>query len=159
MITKNGGIILASRATSGSVSGGLGLKNISGESIATNYSTNLQITRSNNFETSSANTGVVMNLGTGGTAPSVDDYWLDEPLTSDDYYCSNPSVQGSPGGISDGRLIYTFSFHAKTNFTIQEICLSNLNGNGKVMFARTVIPARQVAAGEDFTFSYVVKFN
>lgn len=159
MITKNGAIVFSHRLYETSISGVGGLKNIEGTTITNNYLPALGTIRNNIFEATSVNTGVVMNLGSGTTAPTTDDYWLDTPLTSSDYRCDSPNPQISVTATADGQMIYTFTFYALTSFTVNEICISNINNAGKVMLARKVIPARQVTAGEHFTFSYAIKFN
>lgn len=160
MITKNGAIIFAHRLYETSVQSGNGLKKIDGTTVTNNYSTMLGTARSNIFETTSANTGVVMNIGSGSAAESADDYCLAQPLTANDYQCSVPGASPvSVTATSDGNMVYTFTFYAVTDCTINEIGLFALNNSGKVLLARKVIPARQVTAGETFTFSYVVKFN
>jgi hypothetical protein len=58
---------------------------------------------------------------------------------------------------NDGKVAFTFTFTANENITVNELCLIYFESDGtKYMLARKNIPARNVAAGETFTFSYVL---
>lgn len=158
MITKNGALIFANKMLNLSSVNTGELTRIDGEPTTTSFSASTSVIRSNIFEVGSANQGIVMNLGSGTTPPTVDDYWLDEPLTSDDYYCSSPAPYASVSATEDGQIVYTFAFTALRDITINEICISaNANTNaGKVMIARKIVPTRHVSQGEIITFSFAI---
>lgn len=160
MITKNGALIFSNKmlGTSSVVSGKL--VKIDGNATTISINAKTDLVRSNIFEVGSPNIGIVMNLGSGTTPPTVDDYWLDEPLTDDDYICSFPAqdnfYQVKPS--EDGQIIYTCAFTALRDITINEICISaNADINaGKVMIARKIVPTRHVSQGEIITFSFAI---
>ena len=158
MITKNGALILSNKMLGSNVDSGKLVK-IDGNATTTSFNASTSVIRSNIFEVGSANQGIVMNLGSGTTPPTVDDYWLDEPLTSDDYYCSSPASYASVSATEDGQIIYTCTFTALRDMTVNEICISANAGTntGKVMIARKIVPTRYVSQGEIITFSYVIQ--
>lgn len=160
MIVRNGAVILACKSYNSAVPADYELTKIDGTTISSSASASLGTARNLIFDTvSSANTGVVMNIGTGTTAVTADDYDLDEPLTSDDYSCSFPSPVTSIAATNDGDMLYTFAFTAITSFTITEIGIFYLGTQGKILLARTILPTpRPVTAGETFSFVYKLKF-
>ncbi|MBQ4247355.1 MAG: hypothetical protein II703_02055 [Ruminococcus sp.] len=103
-----------------------------------------------------SNTGLTMKLGSGTTSVDFDDYCLESEIESTKYTC-NSTGGGSPTVTNDGKVAFTFTFTANENITVNELCLIYFESNGtKYMLARKNIPARNVAAGETFTFSYVL---
>lgn len=159
MITKNGALIFSNKMLGKSSVDSGKLVKIDGNATTSSFNATMSNLRSNIFEISSANQGIVMNLGSGTTQPTVNDYWLDEPLTSDDYYCSSPATLETITVSEDGQIIYNASFTALRDMTVNEICISALAGTsaGKVMIARKIVPTRHVSTGEDITFSYVIR--
>lgn len=107
-----------------------------------------------------SNTGLTMKLGSGTTPVDFDDYCLESEIESTKYTCNSAggsSSTGSPTVTNDGKVAFTFTFTANENITVNELCLIYFESNGtKYMLARKNIPARNVAAGETFTFSYVL---
>lgn len=107
-----------------------------------------------------SNDGLTMKLGSGTTPVDFDDYCLESEIESTKYTCTSAggsSSAGPPVVTDDGKVLYTFTFTANANITINELCLLYFDANGtKYMLARKNIPARNVAAGETFTFSYVL---
>lgn len=160
MITKNGALIFSNKMLGTSSVDSGKLVKIDGNATTVSIIASTSLVRSNIFEVGSANTGIVMNLGSGTTPPTVDDYWLDEPLTVDDYICSFPA-QGNYYQVTpseDGQIIYTCAFTALRDMTVNEICISaNAATNaGKVMIARKIVPTRHVSQGEIITFSFAI---
>ena len=106
------------------------------------------------------NTGITMKLGSGTTPVDFDDYCLESEIESTKYTCNSAgggSSTGSPTVTNDGKVAFTFTFTANENITVNELCLIYFESDGtKYMLARKNIPARNVAAGETFTFSYVL---
>lgn len=105
-----------------------------------------------------SNTGLTMKLGSGTTPVDFDDYCLESEIESTKYTCNSAgSGSSSPTVTNDGKVAFTFTFTANENITVNELCLIFFDSNGtKYMLARKNIPARNVAAGETFTFSYVI---
>lgn len=107
-----------------------------------------------------SNSGLTMKLGSGTTPVDFDDYCLESEIESTKYTCNSAgggSSSGSPTVTNDGKVAFTFTFTANENITVNELCLIYFESNGtKYMLARKNIPARKVAAGETFTFSYVL---
>ena len=106
-----------------------------------------------------SNTGITMKLGSGTTPVDFDDYCLESEIESTKYTCNSAggSSSGAPTVTNDGKVAFTFTFTANENITVNELCLIYFESNGtKYMLARKNIPARNVAAGETFTFSYVL---
>ncbi len=107
-----------------------------------------------------SNSGLTMKLGSGTTPVDFDDYCLESEIESTKYTCNSAgggSSSGSPTVTNDGKVAFTFTFTANENITVNELCLIYFESNGtKYMLARKNIPARNVAAGETFTFSYVL---
>lgn len=107
-----------------------------------------------------SNTGLTMKLGSGTTPVDFDDYCLESEIDSAKYTCNSAgggSSSGSPTVTNDGKVAFNFTFTANENITVNELCLIYFESNGtKYMLARKNIPARNVAAGESFTFSYVI---
>lgn len=106
------------------------------------------------------NTGITMKLGSGTTPVDFDDYCLESEIESTKYTCNSAgggSSSGSPTVTNDGKVAFTFTFTANESITVNELCLIYFESDGtKYMLARKNIPARNVAAGETFTFSYVL---
>ena len=103
-----------------------------------------------------SNSGLTMKLGSGTTPVDFDDYCLESEIESTKYTC-NSAGGGSPTVTNDGKVAFTFTFTANENITVNELCLIYFESDGtKYMLARKNIPARNVAAGETFTFSYVL---
>jgi hypothetical protein len=110
--------------------------------------------------------GVKMRLGVGDTAPTFEDYCLDETEVNNVdintvITCSSASVaQGAAGSV-----LYTFTFFnsSEDTYTIRELCLalspstSNLPDGEYVMIARKVITPRTVGARETISFTYEIK--
>ena len=107
-----------------------------------------------------SNSGLTMKLGSGTTPVDFDDYCLESEIESTKYTCNSAgggSSSGSPTVTNDGKVAFTFTFTANENITVNELCLIYFESDGtKYMLARKNIPARNVAAGETFTFSYVL---
>ena len=107
-----------------------------------------------------SNSGLTMKLGSGTTPVDFDDYCLESEIESTKYTCNSAgggSSSGSPTVTNDGKVAFTFTFTANENITVNELCLIYFESNGtKYMLARKNIPTRNVAAGETFTFSYVL---
>jgi hypothetical protein len=101
------------------------------------------------------NSGLTMKLGSGTTPVDFDDYCLESEIESTKYTC-NSAGGGSPTITNDGKVAFTFTFTANENITVNELCLMYFSSGTKYMLARKNIPARNVAAGETFTFSYVL---
>lgn len=103
---------------------------------------------------------LTMKLGSGTTPVDFDDYCLESEIESTKYTCNSAggsSSTGSPTVTNDGKVAFTFTFTANENITVNELCLIYFESDGtKYMLARKNIPARNVAAGETFTFSYVL---
>lgn len=106
------------------------------------------------------NSGLTMKLGSGTTPVDFDDYCLESEIESTKYTCNSAggsSSSGSPTVTNDGKVAFNFTFTANENITVNELCLIYFESDGtKYMLARKNIPARNVAAGETFTFSYVL---
>lgn len=103
--------------------------------------------------------GITMKLGSGTTPVDFDDYCLESEIESTKYTCNSAgggSSSGSPTVTNDGKVAFTFTFTANENITVNELCLVYFSSGTKYMLARKNIPARNVAAGETFTFSYVL---
>lgn len=107
-----------------------------------------------------SNSGITMKLGSGTTPVDFDDYCLESEIESTKYTCNSAggsSSTGAPTVTNDGKVAFTFTFTANENITVNELCLIYFESDGtKYMLARKNIPARNVAAGETFTFSYVL---
>lgn len=106
------------------------------------------------------NSGLTMKLGSGTTPVDFDDYCLESEIERTKYTCNSAgggSSSGSPTLTNDGKVAFTFTFTANENITVNELCLIYFESDGtKYMLARKIIPTRNVAAGESFTFSYVL---
>lgn len=107
-----------------------------------------------------SNSGITMKLGSGTTPVDFDDYCIESEIESTKYTCNSAggsSSTGSPTVTNDGKVAFTFTFTASESITVNELCLIYFESDGtKYMLARKNIPARNVAAGETFTFSYVL---
>ena len=158
MIVRNGANTLGALIgnNSNQVSAGL-LTKWDGTQTASNTTVILTVLRPDFL---ASNTGLTMKLGSGTTSVDFDDYCLESEIESTKYTCNSAgggSSTGSPTVTNDGKVAFTFTFTANENITVNELCLIYFESNGtKYMLARKNIPARNVAAGETFTFSYVL---
>ena len=108
------------------------------------------------------NLGLTMKLGSGTTPVDFDDYCLESEIESTKYTCNSAGggiSSGSPTVTNDGKVAFTFTFTANENITVNELCLMYFSDGSKYMLARKIIPTRNVAAGETFTFSYIIGSN
>ena len=106
-----------------------------------------------------SNSGVTMKLGSGTTPVDFDDYCLESEIESTKYTCTSAggSLSGHPTVTDDGKVLYTFTFTANESITVNELCLLYFDSSGtKYMIARKIVPTRNAAAGETFTFSFVI---
>ena len=158
MIVRNGantlGVLISKESRQ--ISAGL-LTKWDGTKTTSNVNVDLTLLREDVIE---YNSGLTMKLGSGTTPVDFDDYCLESEIESTKYTC-NPaggsSGTGRPAMTNDGKVAFTFTFTANENITVNELCLIYFESNGtKYMLARKNIPARNVAAGETFTFSYVL---
>lgn len=158
MIVRNGANILGTLIgkNSSRISAGL-LTKWDGTQTASTTTVTLTTLRD---DVAAYNTGVTMKLGSGTTPVDFDDYCLESEIESTKYTCNSAgggSSSGSPTVTNEGKVAFNFTFTANENITVNELCLIYFESDGtKYMLARKNIPARNVAAGESFTFSYVI---
>jgi hypothetical protein len=157
MIVRNGANTLGALIGRNSrrVDSGL-LTKWDGTKTTSNVSVDLTILRP---DVMASNSGITMKLGSGTTPVDFDDYCLESEIESTKYTCNSAggsSSSGSPTVTNDGKLAFTFTFTANENITVNELCLVYFSSGTKYMLARKNIPARNVTAGETFTFSYVL---
>lgn len=157
MIVRNGANTLGALIGNNSNRVNAGLLTKWDGTQTTSYTTVILTTLRPDFLAS--NTGLTMKLGSGTTPVDFDDYCLESEIESTKYTCNSAGggSTGSPTVTNDGKVAFTFTFTANENITVNELCLIYFESNGtKYMLARKNIPARNVAAGETFTFSYVL---
>ena len=158
MIVRNGANTLGALIGNNSNRVNAGLLTKWDGTQTTSYTTVILTTLRPDFLAS--NTGLTMKLGSGTTPVDFDDYCLESEIESTKYTCNSAggsSGTGSPTVTNDGKVAFTFTFTANENITVNELCLIYFESNGtKYMLARKNIPTRNVAAGETFTFSYVL---
>lgn len=156
MIVRNGantlGALIGRESTR--VSAGL-LTKWDGTQTTSNTTVTLTILRE---DVLASNSGLTMKLGSGTTPVDFEDYCLESEIESTKYICNSAgSGSSSPTVTNDGKVAFTFTFTANENITVNELCLIYFESDGtKYMLARKNIPARNVTAGETFTFSYVL---
>lgn len=101
---------------------------------------------------------IVMRVGTGSTAPTVNDYCLAADDTNDTLTCTFAAISRS----STGNPIYMYSFtnSGSTAFTVSEVGLFWHYNSDFVMLGREVLTSpRVVQPNETVTFSYEIAFN
>lgn len=121
------------------------------DAMANTYSDNM----------SGRNGGIIAFVGIGDTAPTADDYFLDDVDVggvdvNTIVQCTSVRSSGliTPKGIS---YLFTFMNTGESAVTIKEICIVyRLNQNEKYMIARKVIPPRAIQSNETVTFSYEI---
>lgn len=157
MIVRNGAIALGTfiGSKSSQVDAGLLTK---WDGTKTTSSVNVRFDTLMTDVSSWAN-GITMKLGSGTTPVDFDDYCLESEIEGTKYTCNSAGGgnPGSPTVTNDGKIAFNFTFTANENITVNELCLVYFSDGIKYMFARKNIPTRNVAAGETFTFSYVIK--
>ncbi|WP_028505415.1 hypothetical protein [Ruminococcus sp. FC2018] len=158
MIVKNGANIMSQLIgnNTNSVPRGL-LTKWDGTQTTSSESIILTLLRPDVF---ASNSGVTMKLGSGTTPVDFDDYCLESEIESTKYTCTSAggsSSGGHPTVTDDGKVLYTFTFTANESITVNELCLLYFDSSGtKYMIARKIVPTRNAAAGETFTFSFVI---
>ena len=154
MIVKNGAIAIARNiANSSGKYDYIGTEN---ETVTTNIA--LQGLRP---EVIASNSGVIMRLGTGTTAPTADDYCLESPIDESKYHCISAGGSQSSANVvvaDNGDLLYTYVFSIDDDVEINEIDLEYFTQAGqKIMLARQIVPTRTAAYGDLISFTYVIK--
>lgn len=159
MIVKNGGKLYgALGVTSGYLSAN-SLKDING----TLY--NEQISHSacclDVVNTGDNQRGIKMRFGVGTTAPTLDDYCLEQrTVDGTDINTQIVCQSASIGFGTNGEVIYTFSFqnNSAAPITVKELCLecSPTGASTRFMVARALIQPRTIASNEVVAVSYTI---
>ncbi len=168
MITKNGSLIMGRVRIGSSTIPSNTLVNYTGTVYSEGVygSANMNSPNKNNTSNNPGDNYVVMNLGVGDTAPTVNDYSVAQSLI--DGVDVNTLIVCTAAMMSfgsTGNPVYTYAFtnNAADAITVKEIGLSiTLSGGsqGKYLLAREVLSSpRTVAPGETVTFSYEIAFN
>ena len=154
MIVKNGALVIADKAAN--KSGRRDFTKIDG--TIENATLSMQVLRP---EVIASNSGVIMRLGSGTTAPTADDYCLDSPIDESKYECISAGGSQTSGNVvvaDNGDLLYTYVFNIKDDVEINEIDLEYFTQTSeKIMLARQVVPKRTASAGDMISFTYVIK--
>lgn len=110
----------------------------------------------NNSSISGSKTGIVMQLGTGSTAPAPEDYCLESIAT--DLTVSSASREYS----QSGRVIFTYEFYnsSSEDITVTEaaVFLQSFQYDLCAMLAREVIDPVTVEAYSSKTFTFELSF-
>lgn len=155
MIVKNGALTIADKLAARS--GSRDLTDINGNIVST-YPLDIRILRP---EVLASNSGVIMRLGSGTTAPTADDCCLDSPIDESKYGCISAGGSQSSANVvvaDNGDLVYTYVFNIDDDVEINEIDLEYFTSTGeRFMLARQVVPKRTAAYGDVVSFTYVIK--
>lgn len=155
MIVKNGALTIADKLAARS--GRRDLTDINGNIVST-YPLDIRILRP---EVIANNSGVIMRLGSGATAPTADDCCLDSPIDESKYGCISAGGSQSSANVvvaDNGDLIYTYVFNIDDDVEINEIDLEYFTSTGeRFMLARQIVPTRTASAGDMISFTYVIK--
>ena len=154
MIVKNGAIAIARKiANSSGQYDYIGTEN---EIVTTNI-----VLHGLRPEVLASNSGVIMRLGSGTTAPTADDYCLESPIDESKYHCISAGGSQSSANVviaDNGDLLYTYVFSIDDDVEINEINLEYFTQAGqKIMLARQIVPTRTAVYGDLISFTYVIK--
>ncbi len=154
MIVKNGALVIADKVANRS--GRRDFTKIDG--TIENTTLSMQVLRP---EVLASNSGVIMRLGSGTTAPTADDYCLESPIDESKYHCISAGGSQAAANVvvaDNGDLIYTYVFNIDDDVEINEIDLEYFTSTGnRFMLARQVVPTRTASAGDLISFTYVIK--
>lgn len=154
MIVKNGALVIADKAANRN--GRRDFTKIDG--TIGNTTLSMQVLRP---EVVASNSGVIMRLGSGTTAPTADDYCLESPIDESKYHCisaGGSQVSANVVVADNGDLLYTYVFSIDDDVEINEIDLEYFTSTGdRFMLARQIVPTRTAVYGDMISFTYVIK--
>ncbi len=154
MIVKNGALVIADKAANRG--GRRDFTKIDG--TIGNTTLSMQALRP---EVLASNSGVIMRLGSGTTAPTADDYCLESPIDESKYHCisaGGSQVSANVVVADNGDLLYTYVFSIDDDVEINEIDLEYFTSTGdRFMLARQIVPTRTAVYGDMISFTYVIK--
>ncbi len=155
MIVKNGALTIADKLAARS--GSRDLTDINGNIVST-YPLDIRILRP---EVLASNSGVIMRLGSGTTAPTADDCCLESPIDESKYHCISAGGSQAAANVvvaDNGDLLYTYVFSIDDDVEINEIDLEYFTSTGnRFMLARQLVPTRTAVYGDMISFTYVIK--
>ena len=154
MIVKNGALVIADKVANRG--GRRDFTKIDG--TIENATLSMQSLRP---EVLASNSGVIMRLGSGTTAPTADDYCLESPIDESKYHCISAGGSQAAANVvvaDNGDLLYTYVFSIDDDVEINEIDLEYFTQTGdRFMLARQIVPTRTASAGDMISFTYVIK--